>query len=381
MIRMSISFQGKPYRKSTGLPPTKDNITLVEALLSQIRAQKALGTLSIEEYFPSKSNEAEKTLKTTRLGVLVREECERKYAIGAWCLSTYERRIKTLESHLDPAFGMLTITELTPTFVRDWLKKQTFSSAYASQVLGLMRFIFEAAVGDGLIERHPFKHIKPGDYLKTTTTYQRKQRINPLNFEEIERVIYHTPSREKAFWGVGFFTGVRIQELLALRWEDVDWENETIHIQRAVKRKANSEEYIAETKNSASDRIIEVDAEVIRYLKSHRKYTQLENGFIFKPERNHKGSTDRYSFNQLSRMWKTALKRADVSIINRSSKQIRHTYASLMLSEGQNPMTVATSMGHTSLAMLEKHYAKAIMLGKKKRRSLDITAIRQSNYE
>ena len=74
-------------------------------------------------------------------------------------------------------------------------------------------------------------------------------------------------------------------------------------------------------------------------------------------------------------MWPKALNRAGVSLTNRSPKQIRHTYASLMLSEGMNPMQIANTMGHTSLSMLEKHYAKAIMRGKHKRRHLDISTM------
>jgi len=394
LIRMSFSYNKREYRRSMGLLPTKDNITLVDAMLTQIRAQKTMGTLNITEYFPSKASTEDNSLTATRLAVLVAEECERKYKIGVWGKSTYDRRMLTLENHFNPVFGMLTMREVTSTHVRVWLKEQTYSSAYASQVLGLMRGLFDNAVGDGVIERHPFKHIKPGDYLKTTSTYQRKQLINPLTFEEIEMVIDNAPEHEKAFWGVGFFTGMRLQELLCLRWEDVDWDMETIHIQRAVKRHANGEEYIAETKNDESDRIIEVDSEVMRHLRNHRQFTQLEGTFIFKPttivnrpteirrpediKRKFFGDRDRYGFNNIKIMWPAALKRAGVALTNRSPKQIRHTYASLMLSEGMAPMQVATSMGHASLAMLEKHYAKALMKGKSKRRSLDLSEMRRT---
>ena len=88
---------------------------------------------------------------------------------------------------------------------------------------------------------------------------------------------------------------------------------------------------------------------------------------------------DRYGFNQVKTMWPAALKRADVSLTNRSAKQIRHTFASIMLSEGMSPMQVSTCMGHASLTMLEKHYAKAIIQGKKKRRSLDIGSMRDAS--
>ena len=393
MIRMSLNYQGRQFRKGTGLTLTKDNIALVDAMLSQMRAQKAMGTLHIDDHFPSKATAEIRHLTTTPLGELVEEECHRKLKIGAWEVSTHDRRMKTLNKHFMPAFGMLTLLELKPAHVRAWLKTQTFSSAYASQVLSMMRFLYTAAVGDGIVDRHPFDHIKPGDYLKTSSTSQRMQRINPLSFEEVERVLNASPERERAFWGVGFYTGMRLQELLALRWEDIDFNNDVIHIQRAVKRRVTDEEYVGETKTDGSDRIIEVDAEVMRHLRHHRQFTQLEGTFVFKPTistrratkrpedvvRKFFGDRDRYGFNQVKTMWPTALKRAGVALTNRSPKQIRHTFASIMLGEGMSPMQVATCMGHVSLNMLEKHYAKAIIQGKKRRRSLDISAMRDAN--
>lgn len=402
MIRITISYQGRQRRKGTGLTPTKDNITLMDALLTQMRAQKALGTFEIEDYFPSKASKELKHFTSTPLGELVQEECDRKLSIGSWGIATHGRRIGVLNKHFWPAFGMLTLLELKPAHVRAWLKEQSFSSAYAGSILGLMRFIYTAAVGDGIVDRHPFNHIKPRDYLKTSTTGERKQRIDPLSFEEVERVINAAPDREKAIWGVGFYTGMRLQELLALKWEDIDFNSDTIHIQRAVKRTVSGEEYIGETKTNNSNRIIEVDAEVMRHLRYHRQFTQLEGTFVFKPDLSikhamrthlpgatgyrHKALTrkfrslglDRYSFSQINSLWLKGLKRANVSISNRTPKQIRHTYASLMLSEGMNPMQVATCMGHTSLTMLERHYAKAIAQGKKNRRSLDISSMRKN---
>ena len=136
----------------------------------------------------------------------------------------------------------------------------------------------------------------------------------------------------------------------------------TPYIQRAVKRRLSDEEYIGETKTDGSDRIIEVDAEVMKHLRNHRQFTQLEGTFIFKPEelkrlsdfqervvgikRRTHINKDRYGLNTLKGMLSAALKRAGVSLTNRSPKQIRHTYTSLMLSEGMNPMQVAAVMGH-----------------------------------
>ena len=398
-LRISFHYNGRLYRKGTGLKPTKQNISFLEAQLNQMRAEKALGKINILEHFPNKSNQEETKLKGTVLSILVKEYCDRKLKLGRWSLSTYDRRIVTLNTHFNPAFGNLLITELTPSLIRNWLSKQTFSSAYASQVLGLMNPIISAAVGDGVIPRHPYKHINPSEYLKTSTTSQRKQIINPLSLSEIDKLLLSCDERERNFWTVGIFTGLRLQELIALRWEDIDFNNATLHIQRAVKRRHSNEEYIGVTKNEGSNRIIEADKLVMEALKNHRKFTQLEGGFVFKPQspkqlqkerilKQHaqglrtrvwglRPERERYSFNHIKVMWRNLLVQAGISPENRSPKQIRHTYASLMLSAGKSPIAVSTSMGHSSLTMIEKHYAKWIAVGSKKRRDINLEELRQ----
>ena len=42
MIRMSLTHQGRQHRRGTGLSPTKDNIAIINAMLTQARAQKAI---------------------------------------------------------------------------------------------------------------------------------------------------------------------------------------------------------------------------------------------------------------------------------------------------------------------------------------------------
>ena len=52
---------------------------------------------------------------------------------------------------------------------------------------------------------------------------------------------------------------------------------------------------------------------------------------------------------------------AEAGVRYRSIKQIRHTYASQLLTAGVRERWIATQMGHATLAMLENHYAKFIL--------------------
>jgi len=58
------------------------------------------------------------------------------------------------------------------------------------------------------------------------------------------------------------------------------------------------------------------------------------------------------------KMWQPALRRAKVRY--RRPYQTRHTYASMMLVAGENPMWVAKQMGHTDSSLTAKRYARWI---------------------
>jgi len=62
--------------------------------------------------------------------------------------------------------------------------------------------------------------------------------------------------------------------------------------------------------------------------------------------------------NLRNRVWKPALSKAGLRL--RTTYQTRHTFASLMLSYGEDPLWVARMLGHTSTEMLYRHYGKFI---------------------
>ena len=89
-------------------------------------------------------------------------------------------------------------------------------------------------------------------------------------------------------------------------------------------------------------------------LSNHRQQSAPEGRYVFpSPE-----AAPLEVNNLRNRVWYPALEKAGLR--KRTMYQTRHTFASLMLSYGEDPLWVARMMGHTSTEMLYRHYGKFI---------------------
>ena len=150
--------------------------------------------------------------------------------------------------------------------------------------------------------------------------------INILDSHEIEAMLNHA-GEHRTLLATLVFTGVRLGELLALRWEDVDWGSGILHVHG--------------TKTSSSEREV-VLMPALQQLLAQRSLEPRAN-LIFPISRN----GVRYAVRQ-------ALRKAGVQKHIRIH-DLRHTYASLMISEGHDINYIAGQMGHANSYMTLKY--------------------------
>ena len=150
-----------------------------------------------------------------------------------------------------------------------------------------------------------------------------------------------------------FWTGVRPSELCALNWDDVDWINSTIRVDKALTQAAKEPET---PKTYAGIRDIKLLEPALTALKDQKTYTFLKGREIFQNPR----TGERWSGDGTirTRMWKRILKLAKVRY--RYPYQMRHTYASMMLMANESPQWVATQMGHTDWTFTARTYSRFI---------------------
>ena len=149
---------------------------------------------------------------------------------------------------------------------------------------------------------------------------------------------------EFAFW-----TGLRTSELIAVRWQDVDFQAKKVHIR--ITRTTQGEKYRGKTITSL--RAIDLNPPARDALLRQKTYTE---GKVSVFENPHTGQPWKDHAPLRRTAWQPALEKAGVRY--RCPYQTRHTYASMHLSAGAEPMYVAAQMGHRDWGMIRKVYGR-----------------------
>lgn len=229
----------------------------------------------------------------------------------------------------------------------------------------IWRGVFKNAVADGLISESPAAHIDNLPVLKNEP--------DPFTQQEIDKILNIDTRREQEVLMMQFaiWTGVRVSELIALGWDDVDLDRGVINV-----RRANVKSYYKVPKTNGSVREVELLKPAIDALKKQKQYsynlniieidvTQADNKTIRKEQwhpvwrNSNTGKPHASDGTVRDRFWSNHLRKAGVRY--RGPNHARHTFASQLLSTGIiSKDWIAKQMGHTSTKMLDEHYAKWI---------------------
>ncbi len=190
------------------------------------------------------------------------------------------------------------------------------------------------------IEKNPYFAI-------TLKNAQEAKAIEPFSLEEVKTLIENAPNlRLKAFLMVAFFTGMRTGEQLALMWEDIDFNEKTIIINKSLNELGS----ITTPKNKPSVREIDLLEPVGKILKELQASEPANKKFVFinMPKRT----------TMFQRAFRALLKALNLK--DRKLYTTRHTFASLMLSQGEEAMWVSKTLGHKDLNTTYKTYSHYI---------------------
>ncbi|WP_139542377.1 tyrosine-type recombinase/integrase [Helicobacter pylori] len=184
-------------------------------------------------------------------------------------------------------------------------------------------------------------------YAITLKNAQEAKAIYPFSLEEVKTIIGNAPSlRLKAFLMVAFFTGMRTGEQLALMWEDIDFNEKKIVINKSL----NELGQITTPKNKPSIREVDLLEPVEKILKELKASEPANKKFVFidMPKRS----------TMFQRAFRSLLRALNFK--ERKLYTTRHTFASLMLSQGEEAMWVSKTLGHKDLNTTYKTYSHYI---------------------
>ena len=352
-----FSYRGVIYRETVKhLDATKKNGQRAAVnMKASIDDAISRGVFEYGHYFPNSNSRKAKALvkleNNITIGEIVNElviDAQRKRAENG--AKFFEKCANTFLSDL----AEIRVIDLRPAHIRNWIRKQTVILKTIRDRLGPLRKAIKVALSDDIIQKNPFDNIIVAelvshDQLKTNYI------ADPFSQDEIDRILIAAEniygSLIKNFIQFAIYSGLRTSELFGLCWETINFELGIVSVRRVITDGLEKE--ITKTKAGLRDVIMLPKARDA--LISQFSLTGEVNKYVFVRPMNRGHFFD---YDHLSHLWRKILTQAKVKY--RNPYQTRHTYASQLLSGGENMWFVAEQLGHENVEMINRHYGKWI---------------------
>jgi integrase len=286
---------------------------------------------------------------------------------------TYERYEDLLASYVLPALGQVAIQKLTPTEI-DHLYinlERRLSVTTVRHVHVALKACLAIAVRKGKLLKNPVASADP-PRTKAPEVGQA------LTVDEVTRLL--AGFRSTVYYPIvvtAVMTGLRLSELVALRWADIDFKAGTIAVTRAVEQTKRYGLVVKEPKSWRSRRTLGIDATLIVLLKAeHEKHLRLRAGvamnarvslgaihlptdaLVFPSPTPRNGKFDFTALRNPRALTKEIrAKIRKLGFIKLRFQDLRGTHSTALLDAGVPVHTVAERMGHRPEILLRR-YAK-----------------------
>jgi integrase len=241
------------------------------------------------------------------------------------------------------------VNELQPRDIELWLRSLALSPKSKAHIRGMLRIIVDFAMWAGMLEvsRNPIELV----VVKGCTKRTRQSRS--LTVEEFHKLNNELdePCRTMAQIAVCF--GLRVSELLALQWRDIDWLNGKLRVERAIVM-----QNVDAVKTVASQRQMAIAPELLDVLKLWRQQTQFSafTDWIFaSPVKIGKLPI---SYSWYDRQLKAAAERTGIGALG--SHAMRHTYRSWLDAVGTPIAVQQRMMRHTDIRTTMNVYGDVV---------------------
>ncbi len=350
-IRIWFMWKGSRRWETLQMAPTPANLKNASKLREEVKTRIAIGQFDYAEFFPE-SKEAVAQAKES--GGPTFREVSQQWMSGNSHLatSTLEDYRKRLNHHVLPVIGEKLIKDIKYSDLAALLGNIEWGSMKSrNNTATVIRQPFDLAFIDGLIEINPAARLR--------NVKSQKEPPDPFTLDEANQIITRFQELSPAhanYYEFAFFTGMRTSELMGLCWEDIDW---NLGLARVKRAKVGSEVKGTKTGNI---RDVELNSRALQALQRQKEQSYLRGLEVF----TNPNTGIAYSFPQvLWKVWTQVMKKTGIRY--RKPYQTRHTFATLNLMAGANPMWVSRQMGHTSMKMLLEVYSRWIDMADRSR--------------
>jgi integrase len=259
--------------------------------------------------------------------------------------------VETYEGYLRrwilPRWKSYRLRDVKPVAVEEWLKTLPLTNGSRAKIRNIMHAIFNHAIRWEWYNSNPITRVRQS---------AKRSRIPiVLTVPQIQKLLDHLREPIRTMVLVDVSTGLRVGELLALQWRDIDFDNLEISVTRSI-----SVQHVGECKTEASRKPVPMDAEIAESLFRWRnisEYTQLQDWVFASP---HTEGKQPY--------WPGTLYRAHLAPAAKAAgisgkigwHTFRHTFATLLKANGEDVKTVQELLRHANSAVTMNVYAQGV---------------------
>jgi len=325
-----INHHGKRKAKKIG-----GDKRVAQEVAKKIEAKLALGEFSLDEKesIPTFGEYASRWIATT---------------IPATCkASTLKDYRGMLDKHVLQVFGKKPVDEINRLMVKEFLMEKSnegFSGSTLTHLKNAISGTLNLAVDDEVISFNPAHRL--GKAIKNKS---RRLEVEPLTRDELTLLLEAFKANFSKHYPMALTlarTGMRIGEVLALQWGDIDFNGRFINVQRGFSRGQ------IEKPKSGKSRRVDMSQQLTKILQDllrQRKEEKLKEGWKELPEWvfiNEEG-TSLDKDNWRKRVFEKALVKAGLRRVR--VHDLRHTYASLLIQAGESLAYIKDQLGHHSI--------------------------------
>lgn len=263
--------------------------------------------------------------------------------------STFEKYSFVYQSYLKPTLGGITLLQVTEKFVYDSLEScKSVSESLQKSIYGVLNGILKYAAERYHITLPGIKRLSVKRHRKEAETFTKTEQGKLLS------VLCSNTDRFKLGILLCLFTGLRLGELCALKWSDIDFSNKTLTIRRTVQRLyvegGSAKTALTETspKSGNSKREIPLQNTIAALLMNF----QNEKEYVF-------GGDKPLDPRTMQNHYKRILKEAGITYKNFHT--LRHTYATNCIEGGTDVKSLSEMLGHSSIKITLNYYVHPSM--------------------
>lgn len=273
--------------------------------------------------------------------------------------TTYSSYIRLTEKHILPELGNIPLMKLQKRDLELFLLKLQQKNLAVGTINNILIFL-----KNGLDEALKQGYILENYCEKLTLPQKKKTEAQILTFSQQKKLEFYAFQEDTCSPIIlSLYSGMRIGEISGLKWEDIDFENDLIHVRRTVSRIINEDPNGPRTKliegtpkSLSSLRVIPMAANLKQYLIS-KQMSSSSSYVISNTEKLMEPRTISNHFRKVNIA-------ANIPIIN--FHVLRHTFATRCMENGMDVASLSRILGHQSTKMTLDTYTGSLMETRRK---------------